>query len=393
MKANTSRGKQETVGHNNVIELNGKRYDAITGAFLGKSKAAVVPAAPSPISHKRKSVDGFVRPSASKPTSSPVHPSHHVAVKSQPNPSTHHAQKPTPAKPRHHAARPITAHQPEHAKTLMRHAVHKPKTSLKPAIKPQSPAELAAAPVSTIAPKKSVMQVDPVRMHRASHTTRHHRVQRFSKGTAQPTYVAPIAVRQPQSASFNHTVRQTTPKQSHTPDIFEAAIAHAVSHTQPTPKVARKHHKRRRVLNIMAGVGAVLILGGFFAWLNMPKIELRVASMQAGFSASIPSHVPTGYALNGPIRNQHGKVTVTFTSGDSKYHITQQASNWNSQTLLDNSVSADGDAKHEVIESNGRIIYVYENNDASWVDGGVRYDISGNAYLNTDDIVAIASSL
>lgn len=106
----------------------------------------------------------------------------------------------------------------------------------------------------------------------------------------------------------------------------------------------------------------------------------------------MPSYTPTGYALNGGVSHSGGTISLSFRSGDSSYTITQQSSNWNSQTLLDNTLALGG--SHETIEKNGQTIYVYDNGTrAAWVNGGVRYDITGNAQLSTDDIVAIATSL
>ncbi len=85
-------------------------------------------------------------------------------------------------------------------------------------------------------------------------------------------------------------------------------------------------------------------------------------------------------------------LSLSFRSGDSSYTVTQQSSNWNSQALLDNTLALNG--KHETIEKNGQTIYVYDKGtSASWVNGGVRYDLNGNAELSTNEIVSIATSL
>ncbi|HTH72424.1 MAG TPA: hypothetical protein VL737_03650, partial [Candidatus Pristimantibacillus sp.] len=59
----------------NVIELNGKRYDAVTGAFLGKSH--VVPKHIAEQFVHGKVIDGFVRPA---PKPKPVPKPEPVAV-------------------------------------------------------------------------------------------------------------------------------------------------------------------------------------------------------------------------------------------------------------------------------------------------------------------------
>jgi len=170
-------------------------------------------------------------------------------------------------------------------------------------------------------------------------------------------------------------------------------MARATSHEQPAHKVRHRRSGKRRLANTLAIIAAFLVIGGFIGYLNLPAIELRVASVRAGFGASLPTYSPTGYALKDGVRQTGGIVSLTFRSGESQYQITQQSSDWNSQTLLDNTLALNG--KHETIQKNGQTIYIYKNDgtNAAWVSGGVRYDIIGNAELSKDEIAAIATSL
>ena len=380
----------------NVIELNGKRYDAITGAYLGKSH--VIPKHIAEQYIHGKVIDGFVRPVApAKVAPAPQKPAPEPAVKKTVEPKVVERKvaeaEPKPAtKPTHtHAvASHARAHAPERAKTLMHRHTKKPEFTLKPAIKTQAPAEIMAKPASAIAHKRSAYGVDPSRRERAALTNQHQSIRHFSRGTVHtmahvpqlPVRSAPLAVA--------HTPRPVQP-QRHT-DIFEAAIANASSHTEPEHKVRRKRSTRRKLVNSLAIVAAFLVITGFVGYLNLPQLELKVASVQAGFGASMPDYAPTGYALEGGVERTGGTIRLSFRSGSSKYTITQQSSNWNSQTLLDNTLALNG--KHETVQKNGQTIYVYDDGaSASWVNGGVRYDLNGNAELSTDDIVSIATSL
>lgn len=345
------------MGNDNIIELNGKRYDALTGKLLGKSTspiAATLPQVP-------RSMDGVVR-------AAPKNIEHA-------RPVSH------PAKKRASGAI-VAAHRPQGAKTLMRRAVNKPKATLKPAIKTQIPSEIKAAPIATIARKHSASHVDAGRSSRAKQTPKHQGIARFTPATAVRTL--PASSHQATKTMPAHTTSTPVHK-----DIFEKAIASAHSHEQPAPKVPKHRKKHRRVAGTLAGIGAFLILGGFLAYLNLPHIELKVASLSAGFSAHMPGYKPTGYQLTN-VQQQRGTITLSFRSGSSGYQITQQTSNWNSQTLQDDIIAA---ANHETIEKNGRIIYVYDN-VASWVNGGIRYDlVNNNANLSKDDIAQIAASM
>jgi hypothetical protein len=370
-----------------VIELNGKRYDAVTGAYLGKSSVI-----PHHILHggSGKVIDGFVRPSRPEPKSEhrPA-PAHHAAPK-----AVHHAaptMEPTKRHHREHAhPKHLKAHTPERAQTLMRRAVHKPEFSLKPVIKLQAPAEVMAKPTSALMHKRSVYSIDPVRQERAAATGQHQAVRHFHPPHREPAlhtvaaHVPVIAVRPaPSKAAKAHA----HPKKHH--DVFESAIARATSHEQPV-RHPRNHRVRRRLINSLAIVGAFLVIGGFIGYLNLPTLKLKVASMQVGFSASMPSYAPTGYALQ-DIKHTGGTIGLSFRSGASHYTITQQASDWNSQTLLDNTLALRGE--YRTVEKNGQTVYIYEGTNAAWVNGGVRYDLNGNAELSKDDIARIATSL
>lgn len=387
-----------------VIELNGKRYDAITGAQLGTSATVPVPAK----SHKGKVIDGIVRKAPPKVHALPHKPVE-AHTESTPLPAPSAAQKPiapAPKGPRHAHARSVTP-RPKRSQTLMRSSVKRPQASLKPAIKPQAPAEVMAKPTSSqLARKHSVAQVDTKRMERAIHTPKHQTITRFHhKGTSVLAYNSAERVHTPLPVIAVHAappaVRRApavhvpkTPHSTRTPHgtIFEAAMHRATSHTQPHHKVNRLKKPHRRLVNTFAGVAAFLVLAGFISYLNMPALELKIASVQAGFHASIPDYRPTGYALVGGVDRIGGTVSVSFRSGAHRYTITQQASDWNSQTLLDNTLALG--SEHTTIQKNGQTIYVYGNGtNAAWVNGGVRYDLTGNAALSKDDIAAIATSL
>lgn len=364
--------------HNNVIELNGKRYDALTGKYLGKSHAKPVPAAQP--SAKGRTIDDVAkrpaRTDATEQTAGQAKTTHTRAA---------------PRAVRRHKAHRTHPHRPEHAKTLMRHAVKKPDVTLKPKIKPQSSAGIAAAPASKLAPKKSAAQVDPVRMQRARSAVRHSDVQRFGSSAANLAARPVPATHHKQVRAAYQAPRAAAHHNRHD-DIFERAIAHAKSHEQPTPKIARYRHRRKRARHIAAAVALLLIAGLALAWLQKPQIELHLASFQAGFEASLPSYHLTDYK-RGAIRQEHGRVVAAYHSGDRYYRITQQASDWNSQTLLDTAVAGASTEDSQVLESKGRLIYLYEGNNATWVDGGVRYDITGNAALKRDDILKIVESM
>lgn len=419
----------------NVIELNGKRYDAITGAYLGggDGKPYVPPSATyskkGPGKTSGRHIDGFIKPAGAhpkvikpaptkpvakhahvKPIAKPAAMGKPVASAHLPKPATQPAHK--SHKPAHEPNKTATSakrtpvavkpHRPEHAKTLMRHVVRKPAHSIKPAIKTQAPAEIASQPASSILFKPSVSRIDEDRLKRAKAIAKYSGIRHFMpvkpdyspklmENTPRhaPAGVPVIAVRPVPAHAHGHKAA-TSKQRTHT-DIFEAAIARADSHKQPTHRAAHRS-KHRRLVNTLAVVGAFLVIGGFVTYLNMPNIELHVASIQAGFKADMPDYKPAGYALQGGVQRNGNTISLRFQSGENRYTITQQPSDWNSQTLQENTLALAG-KKHKTVEAGGRTIFIYNGSNAVWVNSGVRYDLNTNAPLSTEDITKLAVSL
>ena len=397
-----------------IIELNGKRYDATSGALLGESTVVPVGTPVKPHLPSGRNLDGFIRQAPAK--TKPAAPAPKIVADIAPKPAqkTQPAEKPVAAaakpapssvkteqqavKPAasHSRVVPITAHQPEHTKTLMGRAAQKPHYALKPAIKPQAPTELMAKPASAIEHKHSVGAVDPDRLLRAQTATKHAAVSRFSKAAnaelhAQPvhhratTHVPIIPVRPAPLAAHAHS--QHTHKTA--TDIFEAAIAEATAHLEPHHKIRRS--TRRKIANFAAGGAALLVIGGFIAFLNIPNIQIHVASIQAGFHANVPSYAPVGYAMTGGVVRQGNTVSIKYQSGAASYTLTQQPSNWDNATLVENTLPLQ--SSHATLQVGGRTVYMYDKSSAVWVTGNVRYDVTGNAPLSSDDISHLAMSL
>jgi hypothetical protein len=394
------------VGQNNIIHLNGKQYDAITGALLSENRIKATPEKRQAAqahqtqahAHQGRALDGVVRAAAGAKPAAPKQ--HTVARATTAKPVASKALAGKHVDVRRPTSQHVKPHQTERSKTLMRHVVAKPQATMKPAIKKTVPSEMAAKSASDIAKplekKLSVTNVDPIRLSHAQHTPKSHHVKRFNHPAHKHGDIIAPSV---QSAAIPAAVLSTPPTPTSKPsadssDIFEAALARATSHHEPKP--SRGSHKanrsNRRLVSVMAGVAAFLVIGGFVTYLNMPAIELRVASVKAGFSATLPEYQPTGYALAGGIDSGDNKVTMSFRSGDSSYQVTQTASDWNSQTLLDAYTEAHG-APERTVQRDGRTIYVYDGTRAAWVNAGVRYEVSGNAALTTEDIVSLAASM
>lgn len=372
------------------IVLNGKRYDAVTGAFLGLDMDLKARRQHKPVSNPHATrLQPSIKPQV-----------HHAAPAAALSSAAKHATR-----AHHGQPKKVAAHQPKPAKTLMRHAVQKPATRDLPTTKRHYPLATKTSGVG-ISPKLSVNKINSHRAERAERTPKSHHVGKFTPTMSsrqivpqvKPLAVAPVpAHAQPSHHAAAHaTTSQHTksPQATHREkvDIFEKALAEATSHEQPKHKASRRKTYRRLVSSV-AALGAVLVIGGFVTYLNRSSVQLQVASVRAGFQASMPNYAPTGYERQAA-SNEEKQVAISFVSPTNSraFTLTQESSDWDSQTLFDSVVSSD-DTSYQTVQNNGRTIYIYGDGNAAWVDGGILYKVTGNAGLSSDQIISLATSM
>lgn len=391
-----------------IVELNGKRYDAVTGAVIGDAKAAPV--------RSGKNIDGFFR-SRTMPskTSSAVQVQQTqttVAAPAAPQPprkparerTLNHAKAhaPMPAKTvpaRKEQSTPISVARPNgprptgvqvnHAKahavqdstTLMRKAVKRPQPSLHKQLRPVG--ALQGGTPNLIVPKQSVATVDEARLARAQTTPRSPHVTRH--GSTMPTLqpsVVPLAV-QPIPVKPEGEVPPTSPppqpSNKPTTDIFEHALANAShfvdthAHTQ-----AYKKHVRRHISSMVAGTLALVVMAGLAAYQNTPGLQFKVASVQAGVSTHMPNLKASGFAFTG-VKAQNNKLTVGFTGISGKYQLIQERTNLSSEDVIKDvgSTDATGAPNYDTISAGNTTVYRLSNTNATWVSNGTWYTVTG----------------
>lgn len=343
----------------------------------------------------------------------------------------------------------ISAHRPQPTKTLMRRAVKAPVIAAEPkktSIQALSPLKAGLPSKVGVQTKLSSDAIDPMRSQRAASASRSHLVKHFTHPTHskvhQVTKLTPQDARPAQQATAAQALRPTfnsnpalksamqktsvssrnaslstkpALKQPIKPqvkksavsyqdsyedqDIFEQALAHATGHEEPAPKESKMRtakrggKKHRKVLGFAAATMAFLATCAFVAYQNKSNIQLQLASAKAGFSASVPLYKPAGYNL-GKLAYAPGSVAMAFqnSADNSAFSVTQKKSNWDSQTLLENFV-ATTNQPYQGYESAGRTIYVYGQGKATWVNGGIWYQIDGANNLTSDQIVKVAASM
>ncbi len=338
-----------------IIELNGKRYDTVTGKMIVPESPHQLPSKPKTSLHQSKNMDGFSRASST---------------------ATLHTN-------------PMQNHKTSKSTTLMRTSVPKPSPAKMP-----TPSKLNPAIKHNIA---TFASPDKTKLAHAKSVPKSALVRRFFNDTTAPN-------KQSHSASTDNTQvlsRIVATAHSVESNHTSAALANADSHNQPKIKRDRQHVRLARRLKISPRmvsastfILAGLLIGGFFAYQNVSNLNMRLASARAGVPGSLPAYQPAGFSLNGGISYKPGEITVGYKSnGDERnFKLTQANSAWNSETLLDNYLVTNK-KDYQVVADNGKTIYLYDGSNATWVDGGIWYKVEGNSQLNSDQLLSLANSL
>ena len=169
-------------GH--IIELNGKRYDALTGEMIVDSSQFA-----KTLKSKPSNASGFMDV-ISSPTNQTQSPSVSIPqTKPSENIEANHDQdKPTAPlnqdfnntqKSRQHQSIEVQAHAPQHSKTLMRSSVEKPVVQPKQLKKARTPAGVVPASTISISPTLQHDEYTEKRLERAQNTQRSSYIKRF----------------------------------------------------------------------------------------------------------------------------------------------------------------------------------------------------------------------
>lgn len=177
-------------------------------------------------------------------------------------------------------------------------------------------------------------------------------------------------------------------------EIKDAAIAKALATPTAKPAKNKRGFRFSRRFTIVTGIFALLIIGAYLTYVNIPSISVSFAASQANINATYPQYKPDGYSLSQPVTFSDGTVTLKFTSNSdsSAYSIIQTRSSWDSTAVLTNIVKKAAGDNYITTQESGLTIYSFANT-ATWVNGGILYTINSNAPLSGEQIRHIATSL
>jgi hypothetical protein len=287
--------------------------------------------------------------------------------------SPHHASS------RHASVHAKGVHQAQQrSKTLNRQLVTKTKPVAKPKPVHQGASMDMKRPVTTRSPHISKFAPHPQAAHAAKPVAHdiapvpHHAVVKAHAAAVKP--------------------KPVTHRPAH--EIKHTAISEAMEKASSNPAKTHKTKSHRRILNVASASLAVLLLAGYFTYINMPSLSVRIAAAQAGIDATYPQYRPVGYSLNGPVAYKEGQVTMQFASnsGPQQFALSQSKSSWDSTTLLENYVDPESDGRYATYSDAGLTVYTYGNN-AAWVNGGILYTVEGSAALSNEQVRRIATSM
>lgn len=306
------------------------------------------------------------------------------------------------SKPSH--ARSI--HQRTQRSTTLNRAYVKPRTH--PAnIKPQVEAATTAAVASPAATPVKVRQ----------EVKRSPQIQKFAPRPIKAPIKPASQLQKPAQKTVSdispsyHPVRQKIsstapaqkskmpkPSQMIKAEATRAALESAPSHNRPPhrAKSLKRTKKQRfgRALSFASTGAALLLIAGYFTYVNMPNLSVRVAAVQSGVNASYPAYRPSGYSLNGRIAYDNNQVSMKFAANGTpqSFVLKQSESGWNSSAVLDNYVRPLAGDNYTTTTEGGLTVYSF-NGNAAWVNNGILYTIEGDAPLSSDQIQRVASSI
>jgi len=157
-------------------------------------------------------------------------------------------------------------------------------------------------------------------------------------------------------------------------------------------KAERKAARTRRRFTaptLVTAALAIMVLGGYFTYVSMPSISVRVAAARAGIDAHTP-YAPSGYSIDGPVAYAPGRVTINYKSngGGNGYSLTQETNEWGNDAMSSLVDSND----YTTIESGRTTIYRY-GNKAAWISNDILFTLNGNDSLGDDQITRIVESM
>lgn len=346
-----------------TIVIDGHRYDAATGTPVSGARSTHVP---------RRAMD--IMP-ARRPARTQIDPTKEV----KPVQPVQVQKTALPDKQRLHTPAVSIHSKPQRSQTLHRSPLKKPETKHAGETKRQRAIVAKSPHISKFAPQPRVERKKVVQQEQVTPATTHPKVAK--------------AVQKQHQASAKHAAISSRAIKE---QLIKEQLDNADTKRQyKDHKAPKQRSKKGRFISLASAALALIVLGGYLTYLNMPGLSIRVAAVQAGIDANLPEYHPSGYRFNGPITFTNGEVALDYQAngGPHSYNVTQKSSDWDSQAVLDNYVLDQSDGNYNIHSTQGLTVYTF-GTKAVWVNRGILHEVDySNAPLSYDQIERIAASM
>lgn len=315
-----------------TIEINGNRYDAVSGRLLGAAKKAAHHIK-KPISNL--TIDGFTRPARAIKKSAVKRSIHTIYRK------------------------------PERSKTLMRSIVKKParaKPEDKIVSRTLSPDHARASRAATVAQNSKVQRFGLTAFSRNSEAKSGEVISSSKTTSSHRSAAVSVALPTVIGQTSHHRLER----------LLDYALAHADAHKKLLDKRARNRRKLfGRLPKWLAICLVVLVVAGaagFIVWRKVPQASLKLAAAKAGVNAKLPTPI-SGYRIESITASQNAVITTMQSTSDSskKYTVTEKASTQPTESLAAAAAaSAPGSSQQvQTVQDQGRTYILTQDKDKS----------------------------
>jgi len=292
----------------------------------------------------------------------------------------------------HYVAKHQRAHPRQHAKTLKRSTVSKPKFNSTNQLILKSQGALYHDDVNSDSLIVKKDELDQQKLLHANQIARHKLVDRFKISAASDKQEAPKVEQIPVSEApktIDNIVASDNPfKKPENP--FDTAVERADSHLQKPVNIYAK--KRRKKHKSKAAYIVVLIAVIVGIYIFAPLINFEFVGFKAGFQAKLPGWVPPGYKLENYIVYSSQTVDLTYASYGNIFTLYEQHANVGAQALLMNYLNQDITG-YQTVNASGNNVYIDSSGNATWVIGNIWFRFSNYSNLPKNQILNIASHL
>lgn len=363
-----------------IITINGKQYDALTGKPIIKSVSDINQPKNNP-NYRRPTGGGQIINDFARPVHHLVGP---VPRSQGPvnNDVTAHNQ---------HKKADDISRIPAKSNTLMRKPLKKPDFSTKTNPQPTHKSQYIRREGPMI-----VHRPIPAGSLRGTIINRGHAIKSTASGI-----ISNIST-DPPIASMNIHDRQIQKIETADEDRLYMSATKDIAEPKVTSKQKKSQSRRgirAKTFYILVGIFLFFVILATTGFYFKNNIELAYDNAKAGINASTPNYMPLGYKLTNISYHKStgfGEVSFEYNPGHSSlnlnFYLNESSSSLDNAGLLASDVIPLVHNNYSSFLSNGLTVYHF-NNQYVWVNGGLLYIITDQTSLDQQTISKIITSI